>query len=144
LPVCISITERARPPLDGTPGVDQSFATRGQNENPLTFVGGTRFDRAEHVPFRIDPARVSETSEDVAKPSPGNETWDILQEDELGGALTADAEDIIPYPTGVCGSSTSTGETPRLTGESCNDAIHHSTPRASIKGGDAIPDRSLR
>jgi hypothetical protein len=72
-----------------------------------------------------------------------NKLRDVLQDDESRSHLTNDPGDLRPEPTVIDNTTFRTCRRERLTGETGSNDIHTATPRAAIKGGHIIPDRSV-
>ena len=66
---------------------------------------------------------------------------DVLEETQCGFNLRNDSSDLGPKVPRIVRSTTLAGETERLARVSASDAIHDSTPRATVKGSQVAPDR---
>jgi hypothetical protein len=113
----------------------------GQDEESLPLVARSHGSRAEHVPFRIKPAR-SQVSEYVSKPS-SKEAWDVLQEDEARSHLANDSGDVGPDPPLVLRSLLLSGDGERLAWKSGSDDIHFSSEERSVKSREVGPYRRV-
>ena len=69
------------------------------------------------------------------------EAWDVFQEDASGSYLANQSLNVRPEPSIVVGSRSSTGDAPRLAGESPNDPIHSINERFAVEGSGIRPNR---
>jgi hypothetical protein len=67
---------------------------------------------------------------------------DVLDEEDRGAALSEHAQNVRPKVPGVFGSEALPGAGEGLTGVTCSDEIHDSTPRATVEGSEVRVDRS--
>lgn len=104
-------------------------------------MGRTNGGRGEQTPFRIEP-EVGKVTENMGK-SCSNNSWDVLQEHVAGFHVADDPCDVGPEPTLVVSAQPLACCAERLAGETGSDEIHSATPRATVEGGEVIPDRSL-
>ncbi len=111
----------------------------GQNEHPLSEVRGSHGFRRKHSPFRSVP-HLGQVPEYVSHP-PNKEPWDVLQEHPSGLSLANDSGNVGPEPAFVFLTPTTTSDGDRLAREARSDAIHESTPRLAVEGGQIRPDR---
>ena len=139
VPGCAFDPGAFRPPADAespTVGV-------GQNEDPLSAVRRSNVGRSEHAPFRIEPHAGQVPENDVN--ASNKQGPNVLHEDEPGSHLANDPRVLTPQPGArpVDDSGAAPGAADVLAGESANDEIHASAPRATIEGADVRPDRRL-
>lgn len=113
----------------------------GQEEGALPLLARANGRRRKAKPFRTLPAVGHEIGEDQLQPSPANEPWHVLQEDESRSNLAKDAANLGPEPALVVRSPAPSGMAPRLAGEAASDEIHDATPRAAVERGKVIPER---
>lgn len=114
----------------------------GEDEQPFSPVRsshgcGFKQERSRHdVP---EPSQISgnlgQTKYDMA--------GDVLEKAQPGPALRDDAGDVGPEMPGVARPAPLAGDAEGLARVARSDAIHDSTPRASVKGSQVRPDRSL-
>lgn len=112
----------------------------GQDENSLALVSGSQLFAAEHSPDRIIP-ELGQRPENKGKPSSSNESWNVLQEDELGFHLANELADLGEDPAFVLSAFPLSGERPGLTGESPRKHIDDAPPWSPVKGEDVVPDK---
>lgn len=120
---------------------ESDTAAVGQQEIPGPLMGRSHV-RSANEDGSADVAVAFELGEDGGKSSPC--TADVLPEEERGFALVGNADllEEEPAPFSVePGLLSGDGEV--LTRRAASDAIHDTTPRASIEGGEVVPDRSL-
>ena len=116
----------------------------GQNELPVAFVAGAHVARLKRTPLRIEPhaGKFSENDsscwkkEDCADVLNSNPSWLHLANDpgifvEQSAAIAA--LDACPF----------SGHGEVLAREAANDAIHKSTPRATVEGAHVRPHRRV-
>ena len=119
----------------------QAVGVGSQDEEPVTEVRGADGCRGDTVPFRNPPAR-GQVCEYRAE-AQGKVTWDVLAEEEPRVRFPDDAPDVRPEVARIADPATLAGDGEGLAWVSRSDEIHRSTPRATIEGGDVVPDRSL-
>jgi len=110
-----------------------------KDKEPLATVRRADFLRCPQC-RRSSVAHCLKLSDDLAA-SERQMTGDVLEEAECGLALSKNASDVWPEVSRVVCSGACSGQAKRLTGVASNDAIHDSTPRASIEGSEVRPDR---
>jgi len=66
---------------------------------------------------------------------------DVLEKNESCLGLSADSGDVGPEVAWVVGAGSAAGDGEGLARVARSDAIHHSTPRPTVKGCEVIPDR---
>lgn len=120
-------------------GVGHCFACH--EPEPFAAVRCANGCRAEQTPFRIEP-ELGKVMEDLGEPE-SNKLGDVFQQDEAGCHVSDDGCDGWPEPAVIVSSTLPAGGTERLAGEAGSDEIHSATPRATVEGGEVIPDRSL-
>ena len=135
---CLAIQTAASSPSDAT---DASGV--GQNEDPLSAVRRSNVGRSKHAPFRIEPHAGQAPENDVN--ASNKQGSDVLHEDEPGSHLANDPHVLAPEPgpRAIDDAGSRSGAADVLAGESANDEIHASTPRAAVEGGHVRPDRRL-
>ena len=127
-------------PADGDWLLPASIAVGvGQEPEAFAAVGGTNGGRTETTPFRIEP-EVGKVGEDVWEAEP-NKSGDVLQVDVPRSHVSDDPGNVAPEPSLVIDTTLPTGGAERLAVEAGSDEIHASSPRATVEGGDVIPDR---
>lgn len=106
---------------------------------------GTRFLRAEHVPFRVIPevGQIAENTSEEESAIGRKDAWDVLQQDSFRSHLANDPCHISPDESLVGHTESLAGETDGLAGKSRSDEIHRATPRSAVEGSNVIPDRSV-
>jgi hypothetical protein len=142
---------RLSPPLPGwfpqdsessALGVDHAGPVDGENEEPLAAVRGTHGRRWKSEPVRIEP-EAGKTGEDNVETSP-SEGPNVFDEDVFWFELLGDS--LVLKPEGralaLADSLPSPGVADVLAREAASDEIHKATPRATVEGGDVVPDRS--
>lgn len=67
---------------------------------------------------------------------------DVFEETQCGLSLLNDSSDARPKVPRIIRSTPLTGEAERLARVAASDAIHNSTPRATVEGSQVAPDRS--
>lgn len=69
---------------------------------------------------------------------------DVFPEEKRSPCLLKDAELLSPESaSSTSEASPLSGDGEVLAGAAARDEIHHATPRASVEGGDVVPDRSF-
>lgn len=68
-------------------------------------------------------------------------TADVLDEDEAGSEYLGEALDVGPEVSLVCVLALLACDGEWLTRDAASDAIHDSSPRARVEGGEVAPDR---
>ena len=127
-------------PLDRRPEHARGVLIKGKDEQSLAAMRRSLLFRAEHVPFRIEPCagqvfeHFAQTGRDV--PS------DVLKESKRGLALHEHAQKLRPKVPGVLRTLAPASDGERLTRVASNDAIHDSSPRATIEDSQVGVDRS--
>lgn len=90
----------------------------------------------------LDGGLVQPVSVRIAHGPLDGEPWDVLEEHDPWVALADDAHDVGPDPSLVVGAAPLACDAVGLAREPRHDAIHCSTPRATVEGGEVAPDRS--
>jgi hypothetical protein len=85
---------------------------------------------------------LGQVGEDEVKGPTSKDCWHVLQEDVSRFHLANHAPEVGPQPTVICRAAPLPCDREGLAGEPRRDNIHDSTPRAAVKGGKVIPDRS--
>ena len=116
----------------------------GQDEEALAVVGRADLRCAETVPFRIEPQAGQRPKNLFGGTAAvdSKEPWDVLEKHPFGANLPNDAPDIGPEPALVRRAEAFARVGRGLAGEAGRDEIHASAPRATVEGGDVVPDRS--
>ena len=105
-------------------------------------VGGSNGGRGVQTPLRIEPED-GKVGADVRKPSGSHNVGDVLQEDVGGFHVSDDPLCHRPEVSVIVNATPLPGLRERLAGEAGSDEIHLCTPRATVEGGEVVPDRSL-
>jgi len=116
--------------------------TVGQEEEPRALVRRSHVSSAkpDGGAFVAFPLELGEDGGKSASCSPN-----VLPEEERRLALSGDADLLEEEPASVAVESPPlAGDGEVLAGRATSDAIHCATPRASVEGGDVVPERSLR
>lgn len=116
-------------------------AAVGHEEQPLASVRRAHVLRSEQIPFRIDPA-FGKVGKDVGEPK-RKVPADVLAEEQWGVAVVEDPQDVRPNVPFVVRAAALSGDREGLARVSTSDEIHRSAPRASIEGGQVVPDRRV-
>lgn len=133
------------PPLDRVPeqarGVGQRVAlSDGEDEQPLAFVRRTDFRRRKES-CRKAVAHADQSAGDFGK-AEAQMMGDILEEDEGRLDLGDDAGDMRPEVARVVRTPPFACDRERLARIARSDDVHRAAPRAAVKGGNVVPDRS--
>ena len=117
-------------------------AAVGQQEEAGPLVGRSHV-RSAKLDDGADVAVALELGEDGGKSA--SCSADVLPEEERGFALVGDADLLEEEAAALAVEADAlSGNGKVLTRCAASDAIHDATPRASIEGGEVVPDRSLR
>lgn len=142
MPLALSLCLRASKDSGLSPSFITFASAVGQNEDSLAPVRSANGGRSKHTPFRIVPA-FGQLPENGVESS-NKQSADVFHEHDSRSYLANDASELIPEPGSVAldDSLAAAGDGDVLTRESANDAIHCSTPRATVEGFNVRPDRS--
>ncbi len=134
------------PPLDRVPeqarGVGQLIALAdGEDEQPLTLVGRADFRRREEA-CRKAVAHADQSCGDFGE-AEAEMMGDILEEHEGRFDLADDPSDMRPEVARIVGAPALAGHAERLARIARSDDVHRAAPRATVEGGNVVPDNSL-
>jgi hypothetical protein len=132
------------PPLDRVPeqarGVGQVVAlAAGEDEEPLAPVGRADFRRREQA-RRKAVAHADQSSGDFGE-AEAEMMGDVLEEDEGRLGLADDAGDMWPEVARVVRAPAFACDRERLARIARSDDVHRAAPRATVEGGNVVPDR---
>jgi hypothetical protein len=114
-----------------------------QNPDSFAQMGSAGIGRRYDSPFRIEPHRgqVSKNSSE----SPRSEHWAVFHFDSLGSNFANDPRHFEPEATSLAVEPvTSSSGTDVLTGKPTSHDVSNSSPSASVKGSNVIPNRECR
>jgi hypothetical protein len=120
-------------------GVVQAVPFCGEKEESRASMRGSDGACGEKVPCQLVPACHKVAGDPDAAVGP--QGIDVLDEDEAGGALADDADDIVPQPGGVGLALPPAGAADGLAREARSDAIHDATPGPAVEGSQIRPHR---
>jgi hypothetical protein len=132
------------PPLERVPeqarGVGQVVAlAAGEDEEPLAPVGRADFRRREQA-RRKAVAHADQSSGDFGE-AEAEMMGDVLEEDEGRLGLADDAGDMWPEVARVVRAPAFACDRERLARIARSDDVHRAAPRATVEGGNVVPDR---
>ena len=99
----------------------------------------TNGSRRNTIPSDIKPA-LGQVPENGSKVRVSKETWDVFQQAESRSHLTNDPDGVGPQVAGIVFAFLLTGNGERLTGKTCRNHVNPSSPWASVKSSDIVPD----
>lgn len=128
-------------PFCWLPAYGDAVGVGSKQEDPVADVRGADGARRNTVPLRSPPAR-GQRGEDGVQSARGNESWNVLEEEEASAHLASNPPDVGPEPALVVGAAAGAGQGVGLAGEARRDEIHASSPASGREGREVAPDRS--
>jgi len=134
------------PPLDRVPeqarGVGQLISLAGgEDEQPLALVRRADFRRREEACRKL-VAHADQSCGDFGE-AEAEMMGDIFEEDEGRLDLADDAGDMRPEVAWIVGTPALARDRERLARIARSDDVHRAAPRATVEGGNIVPDNSL-
>lgn len=110
----------------------------GHKEESVSVVRRSNIGRSESTPLRIVPERGKVGEDDFEPFRP--ERGDVFNEDQLRSNFADDSREVFPEPASLAPDAfLLTGDGDVLTREAASDAVHQSSKRGSIEGGNVRP-----